>query len=233
MTDISVLPASQLLKLVSEFQVLHVVFYRFHNQHRVAVWWRYVALLHLKVRQIIIKAEDISVTKKIKARERLRAEACQIARYLIKKQIFKKLYYEVNSIIALGQFVTLGLALLGSLSALYPHILQIHRLGVSILPSRAPVRIQETAADDDLGEEIVFNNEDFKVETYKLPVLDAELEPPNNQGHTRKETAKSERNQAGEKAVGLSSDKVKRSKSKKSKKEKSKKSRSAIDDIFG
>lgn len=233
MAEISVLPASQLLKLVSEFQVLHVVFYRFHNQHRVAVWWRYVALLHLKVRQIVIKAENIAVTKKIKARERLRAEACQIARYLIKKQIFKRLYYEVNSIIALGQFVTLGLALLGSLSALYPHILQIYQLAQSILPSRAPLRIQETAADDDLGEEIVFNSEDIKVETYRSPVLDAGPEFLANESQYRKDTLKSERQQTGEGAVALSSDKVKKSKSKKSKKDKSKRKKSAIDDIFG
>lgn len=148
----SLLPPEKQLKLENEFQVLHLIYNRSHNQHRVAVWWKYLNLVHRKVRNVLERMQKMQDTKSLKEKEKLKTETVELVNVIVKKQIFKKAMYEFHTIIALGQFINLGLTLVGSISAIYDLLVQIEGLGQksSVKVERNQVEIEE----DDLGEEI-------------------------------------------------------------------------------
>lgn len=91
--------------LTTEYQLLHLVYHRNYNQHRVARWWRSFNELHRHVRRVLkllsVKKSSPALSLEIK--------------YIVNKLI-KKCYWEFNGIVALGQFVPLGLVLIGLLA---------------------------------------------------------------------------------------------------------------------
>lgn len=211
-------------RLENEFGILHLIYHRNYNQHHVAVWWKLLNMIHRNVRKILDRLRSIEDTKKILQKERLYNEACSIAQNMIKRGLFKKANYDFNSIIALGQFVTLGMVLVASLSAIYSVVADLadgSRRTVET-PKREIKKNLELA--DDLGEEIL--SEAFEplmplnVVLVDKPRKSAYEEPPHK-------VVKKERK---EKRVKENSVKEK---SKKEKKKKEKKKKSAMDDIFG
>ncbi|ODV77997.1 uncharacterized protein CANTADRAFT_69409 [Suhomyces tanzawaensis NRRL Y-17324] len=111
--------------LTEEYYILHLIYHRSKNQHRVQKWWQYLNIFHRKLRKIVKLSIDI---EKLSSKPKIQAKNDQILetiRYLIKNQVFKKAYYEYNGILALGQFINLGFALLGSLSKIYALFMEI------------------------------------------------------------------------------------------------------------
>lgn len=149
----SLLPPPRIDKLESEFGILHLVYHRSHNQHRVAVWWRHLNLIHRKIRHVVQDLRALENTHNPKKRAALRRQIVGCAAYLVHKNIMKKALYEFHSIIALGQFINLGLVLVGSVSAIYGVLVEIDGVDDfhSARISRRPVL---AVADDDIGEEI-------------------------------------------------------------------------------
>lgn len=45
--------------LLNEYQILHLIYHRNLNQHRVSTWWKYFNLLHRHVRKILCLMDDI------------------------------------------------------------------------------------------------------------------------------------------------------------------------------
>lgn len=81
--------------LVNEYQIVHLIYYRSRNQHRISTWWKYFSILHRKLRWVVDNPEDGTTI-----------------RYL-RKRLLPKCYWEFNLMIALGQFINLGIALVG------------------------------------------------------------------------------------------------------------------------
>ncbi|QLG73885.1 hypothetical protein HG535_0F03970 [Zygotorulaspora mrakii] len=155
----------QYLKLLQEFRLLHLLYHRNKNQHRVAHWWRYINILKRNCSEVL----EV-IQKKVIDKEFDFAKLYQIINKF-KKKILPKIYYEFNGIIALGQFVTLGVILVCLLSrvyAIYKDIYAIYsgnfeRISCQSIDNSArkkeedldrELKIMESLADEELGEEI-------------------------------------------------------------------------------
>lgn len=105
-----------LLQLRQESRLLHLLYHRNKNQHRAAIWWKQFNILKRNVTQVIEQMEKVLYGKLAVDRNYI-VLYNQITR-LVKKQL-GKMYYDFNGVISLGQFVTLGLVLVGMLSRIY------------------------------------------------------------------------------------------------------------------
>ncbi len=54
----TILNSSQFQSLKSEFEILHLLYYRNKNQHRRSVWWKYLSILHRRSRRILNLSND-------------------------------------------------------------------------------------------------------------------------------------------------------------------------------
>lgn len=236
----SLLPPEKQLKLQNEFQVLHLIYNRSNNQHRVAVWWKYLNLVHRKVRNVLERMQKMADTKSLKEKEKLKSETVELVNYIMKKQIFKKAMYEFYTIVALGQFINLGLTLIGSISAIYDLLVQIEGLG-----QRSSVKVVKkhvAVEEDDLGEEIDMNsvkrpkNPEDGERNSIVSQLGQELGSISEKRRLdEEETLKTSKMSITDFNMDTLFDqpKKKHKKVKKDKKDKKKKKKSAIDDIFG
>lgn len=183
--------------LQQEYAILHLVWHRNKNQHRALHWWRYFNMLHRHVRAIL-NAHLLRMPAQV---------ATRIAR-LRRKKIMDKAYWEFNGIIALGQFVTLGLTLVGALAKIWSILCPA---GVKRAPLAGHQAGVTPIADDDMGEEVLPN---ALPEPQRLPPIPKQPSSP-------KPSALLKRLLDINDISG------------KKRKKKSKKKRSEIDDIFG
>jgi ribonuclease MRP protein subunit RMP1 len=183
--------------LQQEYAILHLVWHRNKNQHRALHWWRYFNMLQRHVRAIL-NAHFLRMPAQV---------ATRIA-HLRRKKIMDKAYWEFNGIIALGQFVTLGLTLVGALAKIWSILCPAD-------VERAPLAGHQAGAtsiaDDDMGEEVL---PDAFPESQRPP-------PTPKQPSSPKPTVPSKRLLDIDDILG------------RKRKKKSKKKRSEIDDIFG
>lgn len=143
---------SQLLQLTNEYYILHLLYHRSRNQHRNQVWFKYLNILHRRTRIILKLAMDWQAPQ-IRNKSDIEQKVLANIKYLVKR-VMAKAYYEFNGIIALGQFINLGLTMLGNLSKLHGILTGFGGLTNSI-------RIPELVSinqDDDIGEAIPFEN---------------------------------------------------------------------------
>lgn len=141
--------------LINEFEILHLIYHRNYNQHRLQVWWKYFNILHRKLRLISITLLEAVNSKDREVRSKRKDEGLDLICYLFKKNILKRAYFEFNGIIALGQYITLGLALIGSLSKIYcllNSLIEVHIPRKLIKTSQ--VRGTISTIDQDIGEEV-------------------------------------------------------------------------------
>lgn len=138
-------------ELEKEFHILHLIYKRNINQHRVATWWRYLEMVHRNVRKILTRLITIESETKVKVKQALHSETVSIAVHLLKK-VFRQAYFAFNTIIALGQFINLGLVLVGLLSALQGHLLKIEGVekALNSTPKAKPKEQVEDVQDPDV-----------------------------------------------------------------------------------
>lgn len=188
-------------------------------------------MIHKRTRQILKKAYSMEHAKKFKVKERLRQETVAIAKFMVNRSLFSKAYYEFNGIIALGQFINLGLALVGSLSAIYSVVSEIQAISITGTTENKNGSKVLQVDDDDIGIEIEWN----------LASAEKHLEEAQAQKHNTSEVKKKDgkKRRHEEKDIkteqnvddiaSIFGDVPK----KKKKKAKSKQKKSAMDEIFG
>ncbi|KAH7579480.1 Hypothetical protein J6896_04875 [Nakaseomyces glabratus] len=202
------------IQLHQEYRILHLLNHRNKNQHRVATWWKWFNMLRRSVGDVVEILQPLGRTKNQKLKDK------KDGRFLYRTlhkffQMESKLYYSFNNIIKLGQFITLGVVLVGILGrvhSIYHEIFELYKEQfISIGCLRVPkknAQIEEahvtTNDNEELGE--LINDADVLIEPSAL--LKQDVIPSEN----IKNESKS---------------------SKDKKKKKKKKKGSAIDDLFG
>lgn len=227
-------------QLKKEYGILHLIYHRNHNQHRVLIWWKYLNIIHRHVRKILKFLIDLELIKNSQKIRQKKQQILDIIKYLIKRKVFTKAYYEFNGIIALGQFVTLGLALLGNLSKIYCILRSFKGVDIICKPNiidEAPVIHLEQSGIDDLGEIVDLDKGSENLQLKRKFAVDDESKGTKETGineiddlfSTKKTKTKSK------KKIGHTDpmdDIFKDLKCSEDKKKKKKKKRNEIDDIF-
>lgn len=154
------LDPNSIKELTNEYYIIHLIYHRNRNQHRLLIWWKYFNIIHRKLRQIIklfLERDEASNQKKRKSKE---DEIVDISNYLIHKKVLSKAYYEFNGIIALGQFLTLGLALVATLSKINSILIQIK--GVNLKSTdRVGLLDRSRLGFDERSRGEIYNNEEL------------------------------------------------------------------------
>lgn len=217
-------------QITNEFGILHLIYHRNRNQHRALIWWKYVNIIHRNIRKILKIIIDLESTKDDKKIQQKQQKVLEIIENLIKKRIFTKAYYEFNGIVALGQFVTLGLALIGNLSKLYCILQNFKGIDKVLEQKITDVKFTESVEynEDDLGEVVEYENVPDSQLKRKVEIVDSKAS---------KKTKKSADSIDDIFSTNITTQKPKKkSKSGKSldevKTKKKKKKRNEIDDIF-
>lgn len=128
-------------ELVNEVQILQLINHRNKNQHRLLTWWKYFRLLLSLLKKIVLLQPE-QPDKQLESPQQQQA-----IQKMFQKKIFTKCYYEFNGIIALGQFLLLGLALVSSLS-------KVHEILAPYKVVKFTDTVQDTPMDEELGEEV-------------------------------------------------------------------------------
>jgi ribonuclease MRP protein subunit RMP1 len=154
MTSMKLLTPNEVERLTNEYELMHLVYYRSKNQHRLLTWWKYLDIIHRKTRIILKLLIDIDRIPNPEVIRYKQSQVVDTCNYLVNR-VFKTAYYKFNCIIALGQFIKLGFVLVGLCSRLFNILVNIK--GVRF----KSVVINQVVVDtnDDLGEEIVETNE--------------------------------------------------------------------------
>lgn len=154
------LDSNAIKELENEYYIIHLIYHRNRNQHRLLIWWKYFNIIHRKLRQIVklfIERDEANNQKKRTLKEN---EIVKLSNYLICKKVLSKAYYEFNGIIALGQFLTLGLALVASLSKISSILIQIKGVSqgsidkVSLLGCEKPGFAEKSGSEPYIDEEL-------------------------------------------------------------------------------
>lgn len=101
------------LRLCQESRILLLVYHRNKNQHRSTHWWKRLNMLKRNCSQVV----NLLVNRKIIKKREL-AKLYHLLQGFRKKQV-SRTYYDFNNIIGLGQFVSLGVVLVGIVARIY------------------------------------------------------------------------------------------------------------------
>ncbi|SCW04159.1 LAFE_0H07382g1_1 [Lachancea fermentati] len=108
-------------KLYQEYLLIHLIYHRNKNQHRASIWWRQFNELKRTVSQVLKQL------RKHKPSDKDGITLFSLLKRLRNQQV-SKMYYGFNGVIALGQFVTLGVVLVGLLARVYGIFTEISKL---------------------------------------------------------------------------------------------------------
>lgn len=184
--------------LRSEAEILHLIYHRNKNQFRRTKWWTQFAILHRRCWKMIRDLESGETEQFLGTVK------------FLKKKLIPSAYRSFHNVLAQGQFVTLGLAII-TLLARINQLLQSSNLVEENTNKAKPATLVDDKMDLDVGE--MLSREDFE-----------------------KEVVTKKRSRETTDAPATTSSDVSSSSSKENKKKKSKKQKkgsSAIDDIFG
>ncbi|CCH41692.1 Ribonuclease MRP protein subunit [Wickerhamomyces ciferrii] len=238
MVKTNIIPKESLDNLEHEYGLLKLIFHRNKNQHRVTTWWKHLNQLKRYLTKLISLIHSYN---KI-FNQTTKTKLLSIARHLYFK-LCKSAYRSFNGIVALGQFITLGLTLIGILGKIY------HELGmIDGIRDKENKKVRNEVGSldkgdvvdrgfgygDDVGEEL---GEELGEEVGTVEQIHNEVEKKrksSNQELPKKK--KKKENELGDLKVskGLKTkEKISGKNNGKVDKLKKKKKKSAIDDIFG
>ncbi|KAF6069284.1 hypothetical protein FOB64_003312 [Candida albicans] len=108
-------------QLTNEYDILYLIYHRSKNQHRQQIWFKYLNMMIRNLRKILKLQIDINrirtTTTTTTTKDKIDYKTNQIIQYSNKiLKLMKSSYWNYNSILVLGQYITLGLGLIGSLS---------------------------------------------------------------------------------------------------------------------
>lgn len=187
------LTKEQAERLNNEYELVHLIYYRSKNQHRLLVWWKYLNIIHRKLRFIIKLLIDIERCKKEEVIRYKQSQVVDTCNYLV-TLVLKKAYYEFNCIITLGQFIKLGFVLVGLSSRIFDILVNVKGVDSKGVEIKQEVVID---TNDDLGEEIVEDEvivtkqEEITKEAIKRPIEDIDAINPKKKKKEKKKKKKS------------------------------------------
>lgn len=219
----TILPQPSIDSLRNEYQLMQLMYHRNLNQHRQARWWRYFSILKRNVLKLLQLFDELhSTPKKVTT---IHNKILEICTYLIRRKIFTKVYYELNTILALGQFIAIGFASLAMLARVRTLVLEIKGVDRLYKVNVEAQAIGDTHGDsDEIGEEI---EREIKV---KNEVKEEEMKVKNE---IPKLELRNEQSEDKEIRREVPNERKRTKELKSSKPKKKKKAKSAIDDIFG
>ncbi|CAX45596.1 conserved hypothetical protein [Candida dubliniensis CD36] len=104
-------------QLTNEYDILYLLYHRSKNQHHQQIWFKYLNIMIRNLRKILKLQIDINRLSIIKNQNKIDYKTKQIIQISNKiLKLIKSSYWNYNSILVLGQYITLGLGLIGSLS---------------------------------------------------------------------------------------------------------------------
>ncbi|KAH3685131.1 hypothetical protein WICPIJ_003898 [Wickerhamomyces pijperi] len=228
----TLLPTSSIRALIHECNLIRILYHRNKNQHHAAVWWKDLNALKRNLTKLITLLSQKPNSYKDKEILRLSKK--------LKFHIVKDCYRSFNGVIALGQFITLGMVLIGMLAKVHGEISKIQ--GVDDVSYSAQKQRQKSGGHEfhnmDIGEEI---GEEINVEIQGSSAKEQIAQPPVTQEPlsmaVMSTISKDQQQQKKKKKTkpivdGSSVNKVTKP-NKEGKDKKKKKKKSAIDDIFG
>ncbi|CCD26018.2 Rmp1p NDAI_0G02430 [Naumovozyma dairenensis CBS 421] len=248
------------LKLHQEFRILHLLYHRNKNQHRLSIWWKRFNMLKRNCAQVIELIEyhykqpeyNGKMTSSSSSKSKRQKQKIVIIRLyrlihsMFSKRYLSKMYYDFNGIIALGQFVTLGVVLVGLLGRIYSIYLELFELNRNnfkhvgciikdipinkILVNETNQAIMKSINQEELGEEL---GEEISIDDTMHNVRNTIIEQQLDDNVIEMKIStgiRIQENITTEHTIEKKKDnKIKKKKNKKSKS----KSKSAIDSIFG
>lgn len=186
----------------SETEIIHLIYHRNRNQFKRTKWWAQFSILHRRCWQLVELIETGENNDKAKS----------IIQFLNKKLI-PSAYRSFHNVLAQGQFVTLGLALMALLARIH------HLLRPSDMDKKLTASIIETPVNMDI-ERPTPSSEDFKTVDMGESISRDDISKP-----VKSEPKKSKKRTSTDAGDSATSTKKKKKSKKKSKNE--------IDDIFG
>ncbi|CDK25278.1 unnamed protein product [Kuraishia capsulata CBS 1993] len=198
------LNAEDLLVLRNERDILHLIYHRNKNQHRQAKWWSHLNILKRRLSKLLVLFDGETIPEE---------EIYKQSRFIVKRLV-PDCYTKFYQLIEVGNFITLGFALIGLLSRIYCILIEIADM-------KAEKAVQELKSEM-LGSHVILDGIDDDIGE----VISPETAGPSSARHHSKE-----KERQNDKTTDKST-KVKILKES-SEKKKKKKKKSAIDDIFG
>lgn len=121
-------------KLNQELRILHLVYHRNKNQHRATTWWKSFNILKRNCCKSVDILQNVCFTN-INKKTILRVDRDLIHLFNMINPMIKhksrRIYYDFNGVIALGQFVTLGVVLVGIQARIYAIYKSLFELFIS------------------------------------------------------------------------------------------------------
>lgn len=207
MGGISEINKKLVVQLRQELRIVYLIYHRNKNQHGATVWWKQLNILKRNVAQAVRIIEGLVFRGVCHDKQLLKLHSLL---YSILKLQIKKMYYDFNGVISLGQFVTLGVVLIGNLARIYTVYMHIYdtleedfrRIGCiknntsSVNPGMSDNEVREaleSIADEEIGEEIGEDLETmaiFKSTDDHSKVLAASGKKDNKYGKKKKQKKK-------------------------------------------
>lgn len=144
----------QVSELLNEAEIIHSLYYRYRNAHHCAVWFGPFSMLHRRVTQVA--SWVVELHKATKKRVPRLVTAIKISIQKIQTKYLQPAFWSFYSVLALGQYVTVGFALLGTVARIACLLAQVHPI------PRTVGKVLDTAVkkgaeimSDDIGEVLV------------------------------------------------------------------------------
>ncbi|KAI5949146.1 RMP1 [Candida theae] len=175
--------------LSNEYYILNLLHHRSKNQHRQQHWFKYLNITYRNLRKVLKLQIDIdrlattlsSGSVNVKTESKINYKRSQISRLSNKIiQVSRDAYWAYNSILVLGQYITLGFALIGNLAKIVSLLgkiqgVDVKKIELAAVPAAnqsAETNVLSVGIDffggqdinendlDDLGEEIAYDLEE-------------------------------------------------------------------------
>ncbi|QNP98791.1 hypothetical protein B0I72DRAFT_137106 [Yarrowia lipolytica] len=144
----------QVSEFLSEAEIIHSLYYRYRNAHHCAEWFRPFSMLHRRVSQVANWIVDLH--KATKKRVPRLITAIKISIQKIQTRYLQPAFWSFYSVLALGQYVTVGFALLGTVARIASLLAQVHPIPRTVgKVLDAAVKKGAEVMSDDIGEVLV------------------------------------------------------------------------------
>ncbi|KAG5366971.1 Ribonuclease MRP protein subunit RMP1 [Yarrowia sp. B02] len=144
----------QVSEFLNEAEIIHSLYYRYRNAHHCAEWFSPFSMLHRRVSQVARWIVELHQATKKRA-PRL-VTAIKISIQKIQTRYLQPAFWSFYSVLALGQYITVGFALFGAVARIASLLAQVHPI------PRTVGKVLDTAVkkgaeimSDDIGEVLV------------------------------------------------------------------------------